>query len=245
MIYGGFKPLRSFTLTDHSSWIFQVSRLSSRSTPLALKLADVWTDTLQVPKLSSCRNLSLWGSNGTQLCSSLPLTWDIVTWAVSELSCFWMSEPQFLLSINIFFFFLEYLFVSLVVLGLKVQHMGFSFWVCACMLSCFNCVQFFATHGLWPVRLLCPGIFQGRILEWVAISFSRWSSRPRDRTGVSWVEGRFFTDWATRETRKSSHIYLVLIATYHSRYILPNFAVLRFLSDMKKKLKFNFQIIPK
>lgn len=56
VIYGGFKPLRSFVLTDRSSWIFHVSRLSSRSIPLALKLADVWTDTLQVPKLSSCRN---------------------------------------------------------------------------------------------------------------------------------------------------------------------------------------------
>ena len=27
-------------------------------------------------------------------------------------------------------------------------------------------------HGPWPARLLCPGISQARILEWVAISFS-------------------------------------------------------------------------
>ena len=31
------------------------------------------------------------------------------------------------------------------------------------------------------------GIFQARILEWVAISFSRASSRPRDRTHVSYI----------------------------------------------------------
>ena len=31
------------------------------------------------------------------------------------------------------------------------------------------------------------GIFQARILEWVAISLSRVSSRPRDQTHVSWV----------------------------------------------------------
>ena len=31
------------------------------------------------------------------------------------------------------------------------------------------------------------GIFQARILEWVATSFSRGSSQPRDRTPVSWV----------------------------------------------------------
>ena len=31
------------------------------------------------------------------------------------------------------------------------------------------------------------GIFQARILEWVAISFSRGSSRPRDQTCMSCV----------------------------------------------------------
>ena len=37
------------------------------------------------------------------------------------------------------------------------------------------------------------GILQARILEWVAIYFSRGSSRPRDQTGVSCTAGRFFT----------------------------------------------------
>ena len=36
------------------------------------------------------------------------------------------------------------------------------------------------------------GIFQARILEWAAISFSRGSSKPRDRTRVSHVVGRCF-----------------------------------------------------
>ena len=43
------------------------------------------------------------------------------------------------------------------------------------------------------------GIFQARILEWIAISFSRGSSRPRDRTQVSRIGGRRFNLWATRE----------------------------------------------
>ena len=43
------------------------------------------------------------------------------------------------------------------------------------------------------------GIFQARILEWVAISFSRGSSRPRDWTRVSCIVGRCFTLWATRK----------------------------------------------
>ena len=43
------------------------------------------------------------------------------------------------------------------------------------------------------------GISQARILEWVAVSFSRGSSWPRDRTYVSCITGRFFIVWATRE----------------------------------------------
>ena len=43
------------------------------------------------------------------------------------------------------------------------------------------------------------GILQARILEWVAISFSRRSSQPRDWTQVSRIVGRCFTVWATRE----------------------------------------------
>ena len=44
------------------------------------------------------------------------------------------------------------------------------------------------------------GILQTRILEWVAILFSRGSSQPRDRTWVSHIAGRFFIIWAIRET---------------------------------------------
>ena len=40
---------------------------------------------------------------------------------------------------------------------------------------------------------LAHGIFQARTLDWVAISFSRGSSPPRDRTRVSRIAGRCFT----------------------------------------------------
>ena len=43
------------------------------------------------------------------------------------------------------------------------------------------------------------GIFQAIILEWIPISFSRGSSRPRDRTQVSRLVDRRFPVWATRE----------------------------------------------
>ena len=42
------------------------------------------------------------------------------------------------------------------------------------------------------------GIFQARVLEWIAIAFSRGSSRPRNRTRVSRIAGRCFTVWATK-----------------------------------------------
>ena len=41
------------------------------------------------------------------------------------------------------------------------------------------------------------GIFQARVLEWVAVSFSRGSSRPRDRARASRTAGRRFTIWAS------------------------------------------------
>ena len=46
------------------------------------------------------------------------------------------------------------------------------------------------------------GIFQARVLEWIAISFSRESSQRRNRTQVSCIAGRRFTVWATREVSK-------------------------------------------
>ena len=50
-----------------------------------------------------------------------------------------------------------------------------------------------------PPSLSVHGILQARILKWVAISFSRGSSWPRDRTQVSHIAGRCFNLWATRE----------------------------------------------
>ena len=57
---------------------------------------------------------------------------------------------------------------------------------------------------LWdPMDWIAHGILQARILEWVAFPFSRGSSQPRDRTQVSHIAGRFFTNWAMREASRS------------------------------------------
>ena len=70
----------------------------------------------------------------------------------------------------------------------------------------FLCVSHsIVSNSLWPHGLYSPlgasvhGILQGRILEWVAMPFSRGSSRPRDWTQLSRIAGRLFTYWATKE----------------------------------------------
>ena len=52
-----------------------------------------------------------------------------------------------------------------------------------------------------PRDYIVHGILQARILEWVAIPFSRGSFQPRDCTQVSCIAGGFLTSWATREAQ--------------------------------------------
>ena len=40
---------------------------------------------------------------------------------------------------------------------------------------------------------------RARILEWVAVPFSRGSFQPRNQTRVSWIASGFFTNWATKQ----------------------------------------------
>ena len=48
------------------------------------------------------------------------------------------------------------------------------------------------------------GILQARMLEWVAIPFSRRSFQQRDWTQISCIAGRFFTFWATRDASRQN-----------------------------------------
>ena len=54
-----------------------------------------------------------------------------------------------------------------------------------------SCVWLFIVHG----------ILQARILEWVAVLFSRGSFWLRNQTRVSCIAGRFFTNRAIREAK--------------------------------------------
>ena len=54
------------------------------------------------------------------------------------------------------------------------------------------------------------GIFQARILEWIAISSSKGSSQPRDQTCVSCsscIGGRFFTAEPWGKVLYSVHVF--------------------------------------
>ena len=53
-----------------------------------------------------------------------------------------------------------------------------------------------------PIDCTVHGIFQARILEWVAFPFSRGPSQSGDRIQVSHIAGRYFTCWATREAQE-------------------------------------------
>ena len=63
------------------------------------------------------------------------------------------------------------------------------------------------------------GILQVRILDWVAIPFSRGSFPSRDQIQVSCIASRFFTDWATREVPFFC-LFVCLFLLFHTAYLL-------------------------
>ena len=73
-----------------------------------------------------------------------------------------------------------------------------------------------------PMDYIAHGIFQARILEWVAFPFSRGSSQPKAQIQVSHIAGGFFTSWATRESeRKWSRVVMSDSLWPHGLYRLP------------------------
>ena len=80
------------------------------------------------------------------------------------------------------------------------------------------------------------GIFQARMLEWGAISFSRWSSRPRDGTPVSRFVGRCFYCLSHREARFKESMLITemrraLISQFQREFFIPWGGILLAYSD--------------
>ena len=113
-------------------------------------------------------------------------------------------------------------------LTLRYNPMGLS-WELVCML-CLSVMS----YSSWPPELYglpvpsVHGILQARILEWVAIPFSRGSSWPRDWTQVSCIAGGFFTVWATRETHTRTFWFLPPLKTQPHSFFLPSLPCLLF-----------------
>ena len=81
----------------------------------------------------------------------------------------------------------------------------------------------FMSDSMTPWTLACQtslsmGILQARILEWVAMPFSRWSSQPRDWTQVSRVAGGFFTIWIPW---KSKNTGVGSISLFQGNFLTP------------------------
>ena len=79
---------------------------------------------------------------------------------------------------------------------------------CICARSLESCPTLCDPTDCSPPGSAVRRISQARILEWVAISFSRGSSQPRDQTQVSHIAGGFFTVWATREAQRRVGVHL-------------------------------------
>ena len=84
-------------------------------------------------------------------------------------------------------------------------------------------------------------ILQARILEWVAISFSRGSCWPRNQTHISCIAGRLFTDWAVREAGMNKTSYLSFL--FYSLFILADwFTQICCIKWSASKSLLNFQL---
>ena len=79
--------------------------------------------------------------------------------------------------------------------------------------------SFSLLQGIFPIQRSYPGLLHcrqilyqlshkgsPRILEWVAYLFSSRSSQPRNQTGVSWIAGRFLTNWDIKEAPRRGKI---------------------------------------
>ena len=81
-----------------------------------------------------------------------------------------------------------------------------------------------ASSDLLHGSFCCMDILLYGILEWVAISFSRGSSPPRDWTQVSCIAGRGFTLWATGKQLRLRHVIFI----YKLMYLLIFFFAFMF-----------------
>ena len=115
--------------------------------------------------------------------------------------------------------------------------------MCCCYCCCLvtkSCPTLFDPLDYSLLDSSAPGISQGRILEWVAISFSRGSSQLRDQIRIVCIAGAFFTAEPPGKPQKMcSFLFLHLISRNAifptlSFYTLPAFKPRMTITSSKK-----------
>ena len=81
----------------------------------------------------------------------------------------------------------------------------------------YSCPTLSDHMGCSPLVFFVYGVLQARILEWVAIPFSRGSSWPRDWTWVFCIAGGFFTNWVTGEGLQHKAIHISSFTEFATR----------------------------
>ena len=173
-----------------------------RTRPPALRVQSLsqWT-TREVPSLIITVMDLYWEGQGEQ---------QVLSFFASLLSCIPSKTPKCLLPPH---------YCSVSQLGANfVTQDTFgdveTFWVVASWGASEvtqSCPTLCDPMGCSPPGSSVHGILQARIPEWVAVSFSRRSSQPRDRTWVSRTAGRHFNLGATREAHLGGRGLLNLV----------------------------------
>ena len=91
-----------------------------------------------------------------------------------------------------------------------------------CCLVTKSCATLLQPHECSPPGSSVWGISQARTLEWVAISLSRVSSRPRDQTQVSCLAGRFCT---IEPPGKPIYMYIYIVCVCVHTYMYTHICV--------------------
>ena len=120
-----------------------------------------------------------------------------------------------------------------------------------CVCSLYSCPTLCSPRDCSMPGSSSHGVFQARILEWIAISSSRGSSWSRDWTPVSWVAGRFFTSEPPGKPYLLNNCILV-ICNYYIKllcYILIILicinvdSILRYINIVLTLIYYNYYII--
>ena len=111
----------------------------------------------------------------------------------------------FLLCLLLPSFYLLWIYFAFLFYVLKLGARLFTYkkWLlCVCVLVAQSCPTLCDSMICSPPGFSVHGILQARILEWIAIPFSRGTSQPRNQTLVSCIAGRFFIIWAIGKSQK-------------------------------------------